>query len=476
MPKNAPEKNAPRPCFLHVWLPCCPLMAWLLTLILWALRCVPVAADEIAIAPLVAAAKRAGLRVFAGTHLTLATDRAVREGDGIEHLPQLFDQAFTEWCAHFNLDPAKHAQWQAFGCLVVDRERFRTAGLLPAVVPDFANGFCDRNRFWMMDQSSPAYRRHLLLHEGVHAFTLTLRSLDTPPWYTEGIAEYLATHRIVAGRSDAAQSPSAANGAFESTPIPFVAADVEQLGRIETIRALHVANRAPALADIFNTPSADHHNLGAYAGSWAAVAMLARHPDYARAFAILERGPLDQTFTTRLTGSADWDAARAARDFAAFTAEIDYGYDFSRSAIDWSPGLPLAQQRAMAVAGNRGWQNSGWRVAEGARVSFVATGRYRIGSLPRDVLPVAVLESEAEGISLRWYRGRPLGKLLIAQWFQPTTGDTAQPGFRVVAEGASGSFIALADSTLYCKVNEPPGELADNAGGLRVELVPTPEP
>ena len=273
MPKNAPDKNVPRPCFLHVWLPCCPLMAWLLTLILWALRCVPVAADEIAIAPLVASAKRAGLRVFAGTHLPLATDRAVRKGDGIEHLPQLFDQAFTEWCTHFNLDPAKHAQWQAFGCLVVDRERFRTAGLLPAVVPDFANGFCDRNRFWMMDQSSPAYRRHLLLHEGVHAFTLTLRSLDTPPWYTEGIAEYLATHRIVAGRSDAAQSPSAANGAFESTPIPFVAADVEQLGRIETIRALHVANRAPALADIFNTPSADHHNLGAYAGSWAAVAM-----------------------------------------------------------------------------------------------------------------------------------------------------------------------------------------------------------
>ena len=182
------------------------------------------AADD-SIASLRAAAQRAGLRMVEGRHLTLVTDRPARAGDGVDDLPRLFDEAFAAWCRHFALDPRDHREWRAFGCLVVDRERFREAGLLPESVPDFSNGFCDRNRFWLIDQSNAAYRRHLLLHEGVHAFTISLRNLDTPAWYTEGIAELLATHRLSEGR-------------FIATPVPLDADDVEQLGRIEAIRAL----------------------------------------------------------------------------------------------------------------------------------------------------------------------------------------------------------------------------------------------
>ena len=224
-----------------------------------------VAADH-AVAPLAAAARRAGLRVLSGEHLTLVTDRPVRDGDGIDELPQVFDEAFAAWCRHYGSEPHDHRGWQAFGCLVVDRERFRAAGLLPDTVPDFSNGFCDRNRFWMIDQTNPAYRRHLLLHEGVHAFTLSLRNLDTPAWYTEGIAELLATHRLEATADGSRQ--------FVATPMPQAAADVEQLGRIEAIRRLRAAGGMPGLDEVFAAEGSAHGDMTLYASSWAAAAML----------------------------------------------------------------------------------------------------------------------------------------------------------------------------------------------------------
>ena len=425
--------------------------------------------DAISVDALAASARRAGLRVLEGKHLVLATDRPARAGDGVEDLPRVFDEAWAMWCRHFTLDPAAHEKWRAFGCLVVDRERFREAGLLPETIPDFANGFCSRHRFWMADQSNPAYRRHLLLHEGVHAFTLTLRSLDTPPWYTEGIAECLATHRL-----DDEDSSDNTPGRFMPTPLPLRAADVEQLGRIETIRALRAAGECPSLDTIFATPGANHRDLSAYAGSWAAVAMLSLHPRHAAAFAAAERGPLDANFNRRLMATTGWDGSSAERDFAAFTDEIDYGYDFTRSAIDWAPasGRPLDSQQAITVAADRGWQNAGWSLHKGSRYCIAATGRCTIGTLTGPgAEPPLQLETEANGISLRWYRGRPLGRLLVSQWVEQPD-DSGGPRFAVLATGVDGEFTAATDGVVFCKLNEPPGELADNAGQLTVEIEP----
>jgi hypothetical protein len=446
-----------------------PILMLLLAASLAAAECVASEADAVAPASdgisvdaLMASARRAKLRVLEGDHVVLITDRPARAGDGVEDLPRIFDEAWNTWCRHFGLDMKQHRQWRALGCLVVDRERFRTAGLLPAAIPDFANGFCARGRFWLADQSSLAYRRHLLLHEGVHAFTLTLRSLDTPPWYTEGIAEFLATHRLE-GDSDTA-------GRFVPTPFPLRSEDVEQLGRIEKLRALRAAGKCPGLDEVFATPGVNHRDLSAYAASWAAVAMLSLHPTYARAFAEAERGPLDAAFTTRLTQAAGWDAARAERDFDAFTDEIDYGYDFTRSLVDWSPGKPLDAPQTIEVDSRRGWQNSGWSLTKAARYAVNATGRCTIGTLPGEPPAGSVrLESEAAGISLRWYRGRPLGRLLVAQWMD-NPNDGGRGRFVVLAEGDRGLFTALTDGAAYCKLNDPPGELADNDGHLAVVL------
>jgi hypothetical protein len=414
----------------------------------------------------VAAARRAGLRVLESRHLALVTDRPARAADGVEDLPRLFDEAFASWCRHAGLDPAAHAEWRAFGCLMMDREPFRAAGLLPVDggVPDFANGFCADGRFWLMDQSSPDYRRHLLLHEGVHAFMLTLRSAAAaPPWYAEGIAEYLATHRL--------EEDPAGDVHFVAAPIPARASDVEQLGRIEQLHALRESGQTPRLAGVLALPPRAHATLDAYAASWAAVALLANHPAHRVAFTAVERGPLDGGFTARLTAAPGWDAARANRDFAAFLADLDYGYDFSRSAIDWAPGEPLAGRVEIPLAADRGWQNSGRSLARGRRCAFKASGRIIVGRASR--LPEAVgepnfLQATPDGITLRWYRGRPTGRLLVAQWIERDDG--ASPAFRVLAEGGGGTFTAAADGPLYMKINESPGELADNTGEFRVVL------
>ena len=385
----------------------------------------------------------------------LATDRPARDGDGIDELPEIFDQAVDAWCAHYAIPAASLPHWRAFGCLVVDRERFREADLLPPAVPNFANGFCAANVFWLQDQSNPAYRRHLLLHEGVHAFTLTVRNLATPAWYNEGIAELLATHRLEAGQ----EKP-----VLIQTPIPARAADVEQLGRIEEIRRLRKQGRTTSLAAVLAAPPGDHRSLSDYASSWAAAALFTQHPAYAASFAALERGPLGPDFNERLVTMPGFDPARASRDFDALTDDIDYGYDFTKMAIDWSPGRVIDTAVRVEVAAGQGWQNVGVSLESGRRYELHATGRCTLGRIGD-----TTIETEADGISLDWYRGRPLGRLLAAQWVEAPA-DQERPRFMVIGEGAAATIDAVADGPLYLKLNEPPGDLADDAGSLTVEI------
>ena len=405
----------------------------------------------------VAVAERAGLRVLQSRRLTLVTDRPPRAGDGVDELPAIFDQAFDAWCRHYGMATTSAPDWRAFGCLVVDRERFRAAGLLPESVPDFVNGFCAADSFWLQDQSNPAYRRHLLLHEGVHAFTLTLRKLATPTWYNEGIAEYLATHRLEA----TAEGPQ-----LTATPMPARVTDVEQLGRIEEIRSLRTAGRMASLGAMLDAPPGDHRSIRDYATNWAAVVLFAGHPRYAASFAAIERGPLAADFNERLAAMPGYDASLAAREFDAFTDDIDYGYDFARSSIDWSRGPPLTAPMRIAVQAGQGWQNAGVSLVAGSRYEIRATGRCSLGRL--EDTPIT---TEADGISLDWYRGRPLGRLLAAQWVEAPA-DGGRPRFLVIGEGRSTTVTPPADGPVFLKLNEPPGELADDSGSLTVEIEP----
>src|SRR5690606_25113375 len=79
--------------------------------------------------------------------------------------------------------------------LMRDREKFKATGLLPDDLPLFENGYARGREVWLADQASDYYRRHLLLHEGTHAFMYTVLGGDAPTWYIEGMAELLGGHR-----------------------------------------------------------------------------------------------------------------------------------------------------------------------------------------------------------------------------------------------------------------------------------------
>ena len=63
--------------------------------------------------------------------------------------------------------------------------------------------------------------------------------------------------------------------------------------------------------------------------------------------------------------------------------------------------------------------------------------------------------------------------MLAAQWVESPT-DGGSPRFAVVGEASSATITATTDGPLFCKLNEPPGNLADDAGSFSVEIAPVP--
>ncbi len=94
------------------------------------------------------------------------------------------------------------ADWRIRGCLMREKRPFAACGLLPAGLPPFRHGFSRGRQLWLNEQPTAYYRRHLLLHEGTHAFMDAMFGGCGPPWYMEGMAELLATHSYRDGDSE----------------------------------------------------------------------------------------------------------------------------------------------------------------------------------------------------------------------------------------------------------------------------------
>ncbi|MFM7244419.1 MAG: hypothetical protein ACKO40_09650, partial [Planctomycetaceae bacterium] len=120
----------------------------------------------------------------------------------------------------------------------------------------------------------------------------------------------------------------------------------------------------------------------------------------------------------------------------------------------------------VAVRAGQGWQNTGVNLPAATRCHLRATGRCTLGRIGG-----RAIETEPEGISLDWYRGRPLGRLLTAQWVE-TPPEGGRPRFVVLGEGEEAAIIAAADGPLYLRVNGPPADLCDDAGEFTVDLLP----
>lgn len=392
----------------------------------------------------------AEIRRVPGKHITLYTD--LPSSAAVDALPEMFDQAFGQWCAYFGVDAARQADWHVTGCVMRDREPFRAAGLLPEGLPPFRHGYSVGKRLWVNEQSSDYYRAHLLLHEGTHAFMNTILGRGAPPWYMEGMSEMLGTHRWHDGRLTLGYLPASR----EEVPL---------WGRVKIVRDDFAARRAKTLRGVFQYGPQAHQDLEPYGWCWAAAIFLDRHPRYQARFRQLTNWvnapDLPDRFV-KLIGS-DWD--QLAEEWQVFAADLEYGYDFRRTAINFTPGRNLAGQSAkVTVAADRGWQNSGIRLEAGVTYRLRASGRYQVANQPQ------IWWSEPNGVSIRYYRGQPLGILLAA--VRPDRPEPNAPSalLRPISIGLGAELTPKQSGTLFLRINDSSGELSDNAGTLVVEV------
>jgi hypothetical protein len=415
----------------------------------------------------------AEIRKLPGKHITLYTD--LPSSPAVDALPEMFDQAFPQWCAYFGVDAAQHAAWHVTGCMMKDADLFRAAGLLPERLSGFTTGYSVGKSLWAYEQASDYYRAHLFLHEGTHAFVNTILGYGAPPWYIEGLAELLGTHRWQDGRLTL--------GSFPAGP-----EEVPMWGRIKIVRDCFAARRAKTLRGVLDYGLQAHHEVEPYAWCWAAAVFLDRHPRYQNRFRQLTQWTRDPNLSDRfvkLIGS-DWD--ELAEEWQVFVADLEYNYDFQRTVIDFAPGRELPGGGAkVTVAADRGWQNSGLRLESGVTYRLRASGRYQVGikgvgtpfseQSRAGASPASPTErtsdpffSEPNGVSIRYYHGQPLGVLLAA--VRPERPEPNAPSalIRPSVIGLGADLTPKQSGTLFLRINHSAGELGKNAGKLTVAV------
>jgi hypothetical protein len=426
-----------------------------------------------------ARAAAAGIRKLAGRHLVLYTDLA--SAAEIDALPAVFDRAVPLWAKYFDVDASRTRDWQVRAYLIGDRRPFDALGLMPAGRDEFPHGLSVGNEIWLHEQPTAYYRRHLLLHEGTHAFMWRFLGGCGPGWYMEGIAELLATHRLEKKGTGVFLLDREADVAPSTTkrlPSPFVALnimprdrrEVPMLGRIKLVRDAFAADRALALPAVMQIDNRRQLGVEAYAWCWAAAKFLDSHPQYRERFRRLTEHVQEENFNdvVRREFADDWP--ELAAEWQAFVATLDYGYEFERMAIEFERGTPLSRKRQTAtVRADRGWQSS--RVWLEARKEYrvTARGRYQI-AVERTDAGEQVWMCEPGGVTIEYHNGRPLGVLLGAivpdGAARPAEAGLARP----IAIGLGATIKPREGGTLYLRVNDSAARLGDNRGALTIEI------
>lgn len=334
-----------------------------------------------------------------------------------------------------------------------DQTLFDNAGMLPDGGLLAFHGRQIGPQFWMNDQPWDYYRRHLLLHEATHAYMRHLPGYaeDLPPWYLEGMAELLATHTINE------------LGKVEFNVMP---ADPEQFighERIAIVRRDGQRNGLRSIEQITSSQASDFASVETYAWCWALCRFLDSHPRYQNGFRKIARELITKPFDENLSLQFEQDNDQLRVEWAAFASGIEYAYDFERNEVAVPDGQPLRSPVTLDVHSDRGWQTTGITIEPGQQLSVTASGRFTLADVPKP------WTSEANGISFRYYDGQPLGRLLATVI---SLDDGLVTMSRPRPLGNAAMLTAPGRGTLYLRLNDHWGELADNRGSVQVTLQP----
>lgn len=392
-----------------------------------------------------------GIRILEGKHVRIYTD--LPSSQAVDELPQVFDAIFPQWCAYFDVDPQKNADWSINGVVMKDGDKMRSLGLLPDDLPPFHNGFFRGDTFWVWEQPSDFYRRHLVLHEGTHGFMLTMLGGAGPPWYMEGMAEYFGTHTWD-GQN------------LTTRVIPQAKEDSLMWGRIKIISDDLTAGQGKGLFDIIRYNHEEFLKNRPYGWSWGAVTFLDQHPLTQEAFRKLRKHTrMTGGFSERLTNELGDVWPKVSEQWQIFITDLDYGYQFDASVIDYRPGKPLAGGEAtITLSAEKGWQSSEVELTAGTTYQISAEGQFQIKQGPPAWL------AEPGGVTLEYYRGQPLGILVGA--VRPENPDAFGQSPLAFPQpfGLAHEITPPQTGTLYLKINENPAHLHDNQGMVTVTI------
>ena len=395
--------------------------------------------------------KKLGIEVFESKRLKLFSDI-----DPViaKTLPPLVDQAYVAWEEYFGkLPPARdESEFQMNGFLIKDKSKFEKAGLLKANLLDEFHGRQVGYQFWMMDQATDYYRRHLLLHEATHAFMWAIPNLKVPNAYMEGMAEYFGTHQLIGGK-------------LQVRLMPFNLADFRGHERLFLMRRDVKQRGSPELFDIIDWKPAAFQALNeSYAWAWGQSIFFEENPRTRKRFRKLATSLANpiawRTFELELKP----DLPEIVTEWNLFAADAWEGFDFQRTAIEFHEGQRLTKSVRMEICADRSWQSSRVLVEKGARYELVATGQFTLAEKPKPWV------SEADGVTYRYHNSRPLGQLLATIRPAMKADDEREPMFDVKPLGNKSAFEAPRSGTLYFRLNDHPSELADNRGSVTVEI------
>jgi hypothetical protein len=404
-----------------------------------------------------------GLRIVESKHLILVTDLPL---ETVTDLPPLADALFATLEQRLGkLAPDKAEKpFQVTGYVMDARDRFERVDLLPPEQYPIRHGRNLGYQFWMNNQTADYYRRHLMLHEFVHCFLMCEYGMqDIPPlWYTEGIAEYFATHQL---HEDVTQSqfgilPASVDG-FEGW---HRIVEIQRTFNLNPSAEDGPPNFVP-LQTVLHPPDAMFLEDSQYAHAWALVWLIHHHPELQTIFApladcrtrlqfeaALAEVPestwmhMDQVWPLYLDGLKEADVA--AVRFPAMRI-------LERLKSDPDNSLPAEFE----LNANEQWISTGLRLTAGQEIRIECKGRYVVEETTK------LWFSEPDGITIDYVHGSPLGQVLGA--IVSTDGTHAT---RRIPLGIATTLKSPIDGILWLQVNDDWSKRDKNNGSVTVSV------
>lgn len=399
----------------------------------------------------------AGLKLFESDHLRLVTD--LPDADTPSDFHAVIEQAISQWVAFCKADPRRFEKWQLTCFLIVDEAKFENAGLLPTKSQLPAGklppgGWQFGNQIWVRHHPGPYYTRHMLLHEATHAFFSFNYGALGPPWLAEGLAEYFAVHRWGDGKLELAAR------VIDKNELPY-------WGRVKLIRDAYLTGQPKSLLEVINFPPSAFPQTDSYAWSWAAVSLFAAHPELREPFSA-QLDKLGQVSGTQwnheLLKAISLDRRRLETQWQVDTTTIQYGHDFSRTAIRWRDAEPAAEgEYHFNLPADGAWHATGWRLPAG-QWEIAAEGTYQIA-----ISDNAAWNAEPNGITIRYAAGAPLGQVQYALQGDPAILQGLSELTKPQCVGVR-TVVATTGEELFLRVNDWPNQLEDNQGQVAIIL------